>query len=185
VLNANLAKTTSDGMMGKSGAMSKATVGSMGTKGKKIDYTPQYKIKLWEQMTQTYFKRGMLSINDIKKQKEAVTDCLNFSQSQFIQFLERPDDKQEQIDEFIRSFNQFSSEFPELRQDDQTKEELLQRVQNLSNSLWANIEHRKDESLAEIQTQSEEGWSVQEMRSVCKNMASLIEIEISKFTTVW
>ena len=97
-----------------------------------------------------YFRKGMLTMNEINKQHESITDQLNFCQSQFIQFLERPDNKEEKVEEFVNSFNQFAAEFPDLRQDDQTKDELLVRVETLSNSLWANIEQRKDESLAEI-----------------------------------
>ena len=36
-------------------------------KGKKIEYTREYKIRLWEKMIQDYFKRGMLTMNEIKK----------------------------------------------------------------------------------------------------------------------
>jgi len=50
-------------------------------KGKKIEYTREYKIRLWEKMIQDYFKRGMLTMNEIKKQNETVTDCLNYCQT--------------------------------------------------------------------------------------------------------
>jgi hypothetical protein len=36
-----------------------------------------------------------------------------------------------------------------LRRDDQTKEELHNRVENLSNNLWNVIEEKKDEALNE------------------------------------
>ena len=127
----------------------------------------------------------MLTLSQIKKQMESVTGNLNFCQSEFIQFLERLDSNQDSVSEFIKSFNQFSSEFPDLRQDDQTKEELMQRVETLSSKLWKSIEDKKDKSLEEIQRQGEEGWSVQEMKQVCKNMANLIEIEIKKFNVIY
>jgi len=38
-------------------------------------------------------------------------------------------------------------EFPDLRKDDQTKDELLNRLEQLSNQLWEITERRKDESL--------------------------------------
>ena len=66
-------------------------------------------------MINQYMKDGMLTLNQIKKQNDSVTDNLNFCQSEFIQFLERSDSKQESINEFIKSFNQFSTEFPDLR----------------------------------------------------------------------
>jgi hypothetical protein len=55
----------------------------------------------------------------------------------------------------------------------------------LSNTLWQIIETRKDESIDQIKKMSEVGWSDIEMRNLCRNMASLIEIEIKKFETVY
>ena len=45
----------------------------------------------------------------------------------FKEFLMKPDNKQEKLNYFIESFNKFTEEFPELRPDDQTKEELNNR----------------------------------------------------------
>ena len=91
-------------------------MGSMGKK--KTVLTKVQKIQLWEQMVKSYMRDGMVTLQEIKKQSETVTDCLNYCQSQFIQFLERPDSKQNLIDDFTKNFNQFASEFPDLRKDD-------------------------------------------------------------------
>jgi hypothetical protein len=76
--------------------------------------------------------------------------------------LERGDNKQAKISEFVQSFNRFSEEFPELRSDDQTKEELHNRVENLSNNLWNVIEEKKDEALNECHKIMTGGWIEQE-----------------------
>lgn len=44
-------------------------------------------------------------------------------------------------------FNQFSDDFPDLREDDQTKEELHQRTDVLSDELWEIVEERKEQSV--------------------------------------
>jgi hypothetical protein len=41
-----------------------------------------------------------------------------------LDFLHRPDIKQEKLDAFIKEFNEFSDCYPDLREDDSTKEEL-------------------------------------------------------------
>ena len=80
----------------------------------------------------------------------------------------------------------FSLEFPDLRKDDQTKEELNNRLDHLSNTIWEIISERKNEALDKISTMTEAAsWSEIEMRNVCRNMASLIEVEICKFETVY
>jgi len=61
--------------------------------------------------------------------------------------LERPCSKQDKVNEFVQSFNKFSLEFPDLRKDDQTKDELMNRTERLSNELWAIVDERKTESL--------------------------------------
>lgn len=35
-------------------------------------------------MTMNYFRDGMMTLNQIKKQREIVTDCLNMCQNEFI-----------------------------------------------------------------------------------------------------
>lgn len=42
--------------------------------GKKKEFTRDYKLKVWEEMTLTYLREGMLTINQIKKQAETVID---------------------------------------------------------------------------------------------------------------
>lgn len=44
---------------------------------KKIDYTREYKIKIWETMETNYIKDGLMTISDIKRQRETVVDNLN------------------------------------------------------------------------------------------------------------
>ena len=93
-------------------------------RGKRISYTREFKIKIWEEMASAYIKDGIIVMSDIKRQSDQVILSLNNCQSDFIQFLERPCQKQELINEFVNSFHKFSQEFPDLRKDDQTKEEL-------------------------------------------------------------
>jgi len=134
----------------------------------------------------TYLRQGLITMNEIRLQRESAINNLNQCQRAFIQFLERPSNSQEKVNEFVNSFNKFSFEFPDLRKDDQTKEELLSRVEQLSNSLWDVIEKRKGESIEHIKMMSNKGgWADQEMRQTLKNMASLIELEIKKFEAIY
>ena len=140
---------------------------------------------LWEEMELKYIKGGVMSINEIKKSRERMVENLNLCQADFITFLERPCEKQQRINEFVTSLNKFSEEFPDLRKDEQTKEELLNRLQQLSNTLWAITEQRKDESINQIEQMKTGGWADQQMKQLVRNMASLIEIEIGKFEVVY
>jgi hypothetical protein len=97
-------------------------------------------------------------------------------QKSFVEFLERPDLKQTKINDFIDSFNRFSSEFPELREDEQTKEELTVRVQNLNNDLWDIIELRKDEALAERERLMASGFVANEIQQLTNVVLGLYQV---------
>lgn len=77
---------------------------------------------------------------------------------QFLTFLRRLDGKQQVLDKFILDFNGFSDEFPDMREDDQTKEELHQRVDTLSDELWEIAEDRKEQAIDERKRIMESGW---------------------------
>jgi len=68
----------------------------------------------------------------------------NHTQRKYLEFIHRPDTKQEKLEQFIKDFNDFSNQFPDLREDEATKDELHQRVDILSDELWEIIEERKD-----------------------------------------
>jgi hypothetical protein len=61
----------------------------------------------------------------------------------------------------------------------------MNRHQQLSNTIWDIIQNRKDEAIEQIAKMTQGGWSDIEMRNVCRHMASLIEVEIKKFETVY
>ena len=91
---------------------------------------------------------------------------------------------QRKINEFCESFNRFSSEFPELLDNEETKLELQNRIDILSQQLWELIKARKDESMKERQNYMEGGWVQIEMANLCSYVAKLIENEYTRFTTI-
>ena len=78
------------------------------------------------------------------------------------------------IQDFIDSFNKFSEEFPNLRSDPQTQVELKKRLTRLSNEIWASVEHKKDQALAQHAKLNSDGWVVGEMTKLMKNASRII-----------
>lgn len=66
-------------------------------------------------------------------------------------------------------FNEFSDEHPDLREDDETKNELHQRTDELSDQMWTMSEDRKKEAVDE-----------REKIMTC----GLVENEMSEVTTM-
>ena len=81
---------------------------------------------------------------NVRKQREQSFKTQASIQKKFLTFLQRVDNKQELLDNFVRDFNQFSDDYPDLREDNQTKEELHQRCDVLSDEMWEIVEERKE-----------------------------------------
>ena len=73
-------------------------------------------------------------------------------------FLQRRETKQQVLDKFVAEFNAFSGEYPDMREDDQTKDELHQRTDILSDELWEIAEDRKDQAIEERKKVMESQW---------------------------
>lgn len=102
-------------------------------------------------------------------------------QKKLLQFLHRPDQKQEKLEAFIREFNDFSDAYPDLREDEHTKEELQQRVDILSDELWEIIEDRKDQATEERKRIMENGWIEHELAYLVTCAQQLMQGEVDKF----
>lgn len=60
----------------------------------------------------------------VRVQRERVTSTFSHTQSKYLEYIHRPDAKQEKLEQFIKDFNDFSDQFPDLREDESTKDEL-------------------------------------------------------------
>lgn len=119
----------------------------------------------------------------VSKQRRHVFEGLTMMQTQFIDnYLNKVDVRQSSlIQDFIDSFNKFSEEFPNLRTDPLTQEELRKRVTRLGNDMWTLVEQKKDQALAQHHKLNSDGWIVGEMRKLMKNACRIIQVELQRF----
>lgn len=123
------------------------------------------------------------SLHLYRDQRDRITTGLAKTQKYFIQYLNRPDTKQAKLDDFVADFNKFSDEYPDLREDVQTKEELHQRTDTLSDQLWEVSEQRKSEAVEERKRIMDNGWVEYELEQVTSMAQGLMQSEIDKFRT--
>ena len=81
----------------------------------------------WKESELEYANNMTNLFNSVRKQNDKIAAGLEEMKVSFRDFLSKSDNKQDKLDHFIESFNKFTEEFPELRPDDQTKEELNSR----------------------------------------------------------
>lgn len=113
---------------------------------------------LWKSISVTYKEQMMKVLSKQRVQRENIQQYLHNQQVQFLTFLKRLDAKQQVLDKFNKDFNDFSDQYPDMREDDQTKEELHQRVDILSDELWEIAEERKEHAVEERKKIMESGW---------------------------
>ena len=68
-----------------------------------------------------------------------------------------------------------------MREDDQTKDELHQRVDILSDEMWEIIEERKDQNIDERKKIMESGWIEYELAFAVECTQKLMQAEVDKF----
>ena len=101
-------------------------------------------IELWRDMAKNYKGQMKRVFRNIRLQREQASIRNSSLKAQFLEFLNTKDGKQSILDEYVKNFNEFSDQNPDLREDDQTKEELHQRTDALSDELWEIVEERKE-----------------------------------------
>lgn len=69
------------------------------------------------------------------------------------------DNKQQLLDKFVSDFNMFSDMKPDMREDEETKEELHQRADSLCDEMTAIVEARKEENIEERKKIMTSGWA--------------------------
>lgn len=144
------------------------------------DFAPVL-MKIWENVENKYITRMKRSFNLYRSQKERIVTALAKTQKYFVQFLNRPDTKQVKLDKFVADLNKFTDDFPDLREDVKTKEELHQRTDTLSDELWEISEQRKEQAVQERQKIMENGWIEFELTQVTTMAQNLMQSEVDKF----
>lgn len=104
-------------------------------------------IEIWRELASNYKGQMKRVFRNIRLQREQMSVRNASVKSQFLQFLQTSDGKQAILDEFVKNFNMFSDENPDMREDEQTKEELHQRTDALSDELWEIVEERKEQAV--------------------------------------
>jgi arsenate reductase-like glutaredoxin family protein len=120
------------------------------------DFKPTI-LKVWQELSQNYKGQMKVVFRQVRVQRERIVQALSQTQKQYLEFIKRPDTKQDKLDQFIKDFNEFSDQFPDLREDEATKDELHQRVDTLSDELWEIIEDRKEQHIEERKKIMESG----------------------------
>lgn len=138
-------------------------------------------MRLWKEVSTTYRAQMIRVLKKQRLQREQIQQYLHAVQTQFLTYLKRLDGKQQVLDKFVQEFNDFSDQYPDMREDDQTKEELHQRVDILSDELWEIAEERKEQAVEERKRIMESGWVEFSLEYLTTCAQQMMQAEIDKF----
>ena len=138
-------------------------------------------IEMWRDLAKNYKGQMRRVFRNIRLQREQASIRQSELKMQFLEFLHTSDGKQAILDEFVKNFNSFSDEYPDLREDDQTKEELHQRTDSLSDELWEIVEERKEMAIEFRKKIMESGFVEFNLEFLTQIAQQLMQAEVDKF----
>jgi len=75
-------------------------------------------IELWRDLAKNYKSQMKRVFRNIRLQREQASIHNSSLKMQFLEFLHTSDGKQDILDEYVKNFNEFSDQYPDLREDD-------------------------------------------------------------------
>ena len=75
-------------------------------------------IEVWRDLSQNYKRQMKRIFRNIRMQREQAGIHQAELKTQFLEFLHTADGKQAILEDFVKNFNSFSDEYPDLREDD-------------------------------------------------------------------
>lgn len=102
-------------------------------------------------------------------------------QQRFLRWVQRPDGKQSKVDKFVQDINAFSEEYPDMRKQEATKEELHCQADDLHDVLNGMVKERKTEGDTESKSITESGWVEAHLHVVASQAQRAVQLEASKY----
>uniref|UniRef100_A0A8C9V7Y1 Sperm flagellar 2 n=1 Tax=Scleropages formosus TaxID=113540 RepID=A0A8C9V7Y1_SCLFO len=102
----------------------------------------------------------------------------SLSPLEFKHYLMRPDLKQEFVTQWQQDYNSIPED---MRADEDTKAELHQRLNDLSERLWDISERRKEEALQERTVLMGDGWLEDHTAMLINHFSTLMQVEVDRF----
>nr|XP_032826562.1 sperm flagellar protein 2 [Petromyzon marinus] len=132
----------------------------------------------WDNMERTYISNCKTVFHNLRREREAIVHHLYDIRQEFVEFLRRPDHKQE----FVQRWQIELNELPGyLRGDDDTRAEMHQRAQDLKEKLWDITDGRKEEAEKELLSVMHDGWLNARLAAFANHYITLMQVEMERW----
>ncbi|NXN28768.1 SPEF2 protein, partial [Nycticryphes semicollaris] len=135
-------------------------------------------VPYWEMVENSYITTIKTVLRCLRDEQHSVIYYLADIRKKFQDYLKLPDLKQEFVSQWQSDFNSVADD---LREDDETKAELHQRVTDLRDLLWDICDNRREEAEQERTDIMSDGW-LQDHRGIAMNhFFTLMQAEVDRF----
>nr|XP_036858561.1 sperm flagellar protein 2 [Manis javanica] len=139
---------------------------------------PSFLVPYWELIENSYVKSVKTVLRHLREDQHSVLSYLYEIRTSFQQFLRRPDHKQDFVSQWQADFNSLPED---LWDDEETKAELHQRVNDLRDRLWDICDARKEEAEQERLDIISESWFQDLIGITMNHFFSLMQAELNRF----
>ena len=140
-------------------------------------------LDIWLDTEKKYREKMQDKFQGIRSQRELIIKEFAERQRDFIEYLQRMDQKQGEINDFVKIYNEFLAANPDMIEENNTKEELHQRVDDLSDYLVEMIEGRKKGGTEERERIVKTEFIEEEMEKYVSLIKELMQAEIDRFSS--
>lgn len=132
----------------------------------------------WEHSEEIYIDSCKKVFGEIRRERELIHRYFYGTRKDFVAFLKRPDEKQEYVLQWQKSYNEVSED---MRGDDETKSELHQQLDDLCDRLYDICDNRKELAERERQSVMNEGWLEDRLGLLTNFYITLMQAEVDRY----
>lgn len=132
----------------------------------------------WDVTENCYINGTKHVFRKIRSEREQCIRYFFNVKTTFKEFLRRPDTKQVYLDAFVKEYNKISDD---MREDEEVKAELHQRVADLNETLWSICDTKKAESEKERENVMNNGWLPDKTGIITNHYITLMQAELDRF----
>lgn len=134
--------------------------------------------KYWEDIEQTYVTNSKYVFRKVRDERENIYRYFYQIRKDFMAYLRRPDNKQVYISQWQKEYNEISDD---MREDEETKAEWHQRVDDLREALWSISDERKIQAENERQNVISDGWLEDRLGVLSNFYITQMQAEVDRY----
>nr|XP_022317151.1 sperm flagellar protein 2-like isoform X9 [Crassostrea virginica] len=134
--------------------------------------------KYWENVEQTYVGNSKHVFRKLRDERENIYRYFFQIKKDYLSYLRRPDNKQVYVNQWQKEYNEVPDD---MRDDEETKAELHQRVDDLRVKLWDICDERKAQAEKERQAIIDDGWLDDHLGLLSNHYLTQMQAEVDRY----